>query len=290
MAGLEIGLGIGARGPQRARVDLAGGALPPGAQFTRASAARYRTADGRLALAPADAPRFDHDGPRALLIEPAATNLVPWSSDFAAPIWATDAAWGGTAPVIAPAAAPGPDGINPAMRIDFDRGEGFSRLFASVATQAPGLHCLSLWLRSDTPGASIALRIDGVAGATVMLGTGWTRHWIAAPVAEAAVCQLILWNIIDGAPATASVLAWGMQLEAGGAPSSTIDTAGIPATRAADRMMLAAAPLGLADGPAALRLVFDDGSSAARSVAVEAGMIAVPADLPRHRLAAIEPA
>ncbi|MBX9796005.1 hypothetical protein [Sphingomonas sp.] len=293
MGALGLGLGLDRVRRPRAGYDFTGDALPAGVALTRATPGWATGADGRLVLAGVDAARIEHQGGarRGLLVEPAADNLVTLSTGFDAPQWSADAAWGGSVPVVTPAAAPGPDGASPAARLDFVRGDGFSRLFAAVAVSVPGPHCFSVWLRAVVPGPAIALRLDGVAGPTLVLDAVWRRFSVSASTGAAAACQLILWNAIDGAPATASVFAWGMQLERGTAPSSPVVTNGAPATRAADRLTLDAAPLGLGEnGSARLRYRFDDGASALRVAAISQGRITVPDDLPGTVLAAVEPA
>lgn len=61
-------------------------AIAPQQSFTRATSAAYVTAQGRLALAGADVPRFEADG---LLLEPAAQQYLPEPVGMNGPLWTT---------------------------------------------------------------------------------------------------------------------------------------------------------------------------------------------------------
>lgn len=275
-----LGLGFALGGSDGATgFDFGGDGLPAGATLTRGSAGSTFGATGLVRSVGADVARFDHDpasGARCgLLIEPAATNAITDPHGFDAPSWLRDQGDGGQLPVPT-SGQTAPDGSTAATQIDFARGNGFSRLIRNVPVAAAGPHCFSIWLRAAVPGPAIALRLDGADGGTLPLDTGWRRFAFGVPVGSSVDVQLILWSVIAAAPLTASVFAWGAQLEPGTAPTSFIS-----GSRAADALTLNWGSLGVADGSVAVRYDFDDGSSAVRATSVTGGTAPVPTDLPR---------
>lgn len=289
--GFGFGPGLGERRRTSTMIDFIGPVLPPGARLSRASPGYWNDPGGVLRSAAIDVPRFDYgDGgaARGLLIEAGATNMLPWSGDFAGR-WSGDAGGSATIPTVAAAAAVAPDGSMTAARITFTRGNGYARvsLTAPQATAGPGV--FSAWLRADTSGPSIAMRLDSGDTGTLTLGPVWRRVSIAsATLASGADAQLLLWSALSAAPPTAGVDVWGAQLEVGTTPISNIITTGAPAVRAADELSIDAAGLGLGDGPARLRLILDDGSAVLRDVVASGGRIAIAPDLPRPWLRRIE--
>ncbi|MBX9860406.1 MAG: hypothetical protein K2Y20_12560 [Sphingomonas sp.] len=275
-----LGLGFALGGSDGAPgFDFSGDGLPAGATLTRGSAGSTLGADGVLRSVAADVARFDHDptsgAKRGILIEPAATNAISDPHGFGATSWMRDQGGGGQLPVLTSGQA-APDGSTGATRIDFARGNGFSRLIRNVPLAAAGPHCFSIWLRAVAPGPAIALRLDGADGGTLSLDTGWRRFAFGVPVGSSVDVQLILWSVIAAAPVTASVFAWGAQIEPGTAPTSFIS-----GSRAADVLTLDWRGLGVADGSVAVRYDFDDGSSAVRATTVTGGTAPVPTDLAR---------
>jgi hypothetical protein len=269
--------------------------LPPGATVSRASPASWIDATGALRRAVADEARFDHDAEthklRGLLIEPAATNLIAQSSDFATADWHADASGSGAVvPVVTSNAAAAPDGSMTADRIDFVRGDGFARLSVNAAAIVGDDYTFSIWLRAGgAPGHSIALRIDAVNDATIVLADQWQRVSMTTPAQSAAIsAQLLLWSTIAGAPVAASVYAWGAQCERGDRPSSFIATAGATASRAADQIHLDWRQFGIADGAIAARCRFDDDSAQLVSADVADNETVVAAPLARPWVRQIE--
>ncbi|MGN6271218.1 MAG: phage head spike fiber domain-containing protein [Sphingomonas sp.] len=277
-----------------AAFDFTGGVMPPGASLSRASPASWTDAGGSIRIAAADAARFDHDPAthllRGLLIEPAATNLIADSNAFAGEDWSGDCSGTGAfAPAVSTAAVAAPDGSISASRIDFVRGNGFSRLLTNAATVADR-YTFSIWLRAAAgSGKSIALRIDTTDGATLQLASSWQRVSLTAAAQRGALAaQLLLWASIEEAPLTAAVEAWGAQVELGDAPTSTIPTDGAVGQRAADRLNLRWSRFGIADGARRVRCLFDDGSVQVIDGSITDGEMAIAAPLARPWLRRVE--
>ena len=93
---------------------------------------------------------------------------------------------------------------------------------------------------------------------------------------------------IAGAPATASVHAWGAQCERGDRASSFIATAGATASRAADQLRLDWRQFGIVDGTIAERCRFDDDSVELLSGNVADGETVLVAPLARPWVRQIE--
>lgn len=289
--GLGVGIGSGRIATARAvGFDLGADTLPAGVTLSRATPATCFDASGVLTVRPANAARFDHDpqtlARRGLLVEAAATNVLPWSSDLAGH-WAGDMGGSGSAPIVTALDAVAPDGTNAATRIDFVRGNGFSRIALSGVGTVPGMPMVfSVWLKAaGTAGASIALRLESEDGGTLTLDGQWRRYSLAAKAnTDAASAQLLLWSQVAGAPTAAAVHAWGAQLETGATATSPIATAGIAITRSADTVTLDWGSRGVPDGPITVRYEFDDASSQTVAGAVAGGRMTVPTDLARARL------
>jgi hypothetical protein len=142
-------------------------------------------------------------------------NLLADPDDFSGPAWSVANGGGGAAdPVVTPGVATAPDGTMTADEIVFVRGSSYSMLRQDVTVVNAEDHDFGVWLRSDTPGASIALRLDGSDGGTLTLTADWQRFVFGATSTSTnMIVQLILFASISGAPATATVEAWSAQLQ-----------------------------------------------------------------------------
>lgn len=131
--------------------DFTTGTMPGNLTFTRASVASYLAADGTLAYASVDTPRFkrDHDTLEivGLMMEPPLTNRAIFSEDF------TDAAWTKTNVTVTPDVATAPDGTNTADRI--------------VASAISGFHFVRRNTATTTATASVFLKADGLSAAWI---------------------------------------------------------------------------------------------------------------------------
>lgn len=283
-----LGLGFSLGGRRAGGFDFGGATLPAGATLTRASPASVIAASGAMQTAVVDAPRFDHIGGarRGLLVERAATNLVTQSASIGD--WLADSGRGGSPVGITPDDVVAPDGSTSAARLFFEHNTGYARLLYYPVVPGPGDYCFSIWLRSVIPGRSIAISIGNVLGSTLTLDAQWRRFSVTAAIADSAQCQLILWPFIADTPDSATLHAWGAQVEAGVAATSYIATGATPVTRAADVLTLDWGAQGVADGPIAVRYCFDDGSIATGTQTVAGGSATVSTALPRSALRRIE--
>lgn len=151
--------------------DFTTGTLPANLTFARSGTASYRAADGSLAYAAADVPRFARDDSFAvtgLMIEPAATNSAWFSEDF------TNATWIKQAVTITAGATTAPDGTMTASKM--------------VSTNASGFH----FIKKNAGAVKMA-------GSVFMKAEGLTNAWIAVgrESAESVRAQAVV-NLIDG--------------------------------------------------------------------------------------------
>lgn len=240
-----------------AYMDAAGGA------FSRGSDATYFGRDRILRNAGPNVLRLDHDPAtgKALgaRLEGARTNLISYSADYDAGVWAKNF-------MIAEGnVAVAPDGTTTADRLSRDAVSNFPRASRNI-NYAAGWRATSFFGKGDecrwvapTCAPSILAYfdiIDGVVGAggpapsrgMARMANGWYRPWIASaleggsqetriPAFASADGTLSL----SGLPAGIGIHAWGAQVEAGQFASSYIPTGATSATRLADSLTFARA-------------------------------------------------
>ncbi len=262
--------------------------------FARAGTAWRVTSGGVLAAVTANLPRFDHTGtgmPLGLLIEPAATNIVDQSSNFA------DAAWF-KARLSGVSGAAAPDATLTATTLT--RTSSTEICYASNASGAPAgaTYTASVYAKAGPSNALLGLRIQGsyprmgnatfnlVAGTIVAtagtasntgttatispLADGWYRCSLTTSfvVAENTVISMVLGPATSGAPVNqwevsgpiSDVTVWGAQLEEGSVVTSHVPTGAAAEVRAADAPEI----LGLT-GMFNVTLTYDDLSEEALS-------------------------
>jgi hypothetical protein len=207
--------------------------------------------DGLIELVANNVPRLDYplggavNGCPALLVEPAATNLVLQSQAF-------DVTWspliGGTGvnPAITANSVISPDGTQNAERIVFNRGAGNalidqSTLQQNITIPTTGAYIFSVYAKASTAGdvgKQVFIRIGGAGALTAIT---LTANWVRYSRAESSVTsgsQAV--QIGNRGTVTAdnsvSVDLWGAQAEGGAIPTSYILTTTASVTRSEDQI------------------------------------------------------
>lgn len=239
---------------------------------TRASVAMAFGADGVLRQFASGELRIVPSpvGLLAALREPAATNLIQWSSQQEKWVFG-----GAQLATVSADVAIAPDGTQTADLVT--RAAGGNTYVASGTGGAAGAYSFSQYVRAGTFGTRVGMRIQGsypnrgdalfdlVAGTVVGVNNGgtasatsarieqtpfpgWWRCYLSTTLADAAA--QMLWAPCDativsvggwegaGGVNPADVYAWGAQGEAGPFSTSLIPTAGAQASRARDEISL----------------------------------------------------
>lgn len=229
------------------------GALSQVLGLTRATTALATGADRLLHVSPINGPRIDHapatGARRGLLIEGAATNLLPRSSDFLASDFAF---FGASKPPGMVQGSVAPDGSNDAWSFklsDMTGTHGFRRVDAGLTGLGP--YTASIWARASRAG--VVMRFGTANSPTaarqdVTLGVDWQRITFTRPIIDGTDVFLVYSSqaLNPGFLAADTIYLWGAGLEAGGAATSHIPTGAAAVSRAADVPTVPAA-LGLAD-------------------------------------------
>ena len=207
----------------------------------------YINADGDVTAATANTVRIDNSlGYPAMLIEPSATNLLPYSEDYTVSNWVKESAGTGATPIVTSNYASSPDGTQNASRVQFDKGSGtgfthMSILKYSLTVSSGMTTSKSVYLKSNTTesfdmilyGSSDA---SGTNGKKITVTPDWQRFDVygTIPSATTGISIGLREIFVTGLSNTADVLVWGAQLEAGSVATSYIPTSGSWATRTAD--------------------------------------------------------
>lgn len=273
--GPGLSFALGQRGSGAPHFTFAGG-LPAGATLTRASAGSYVNAGGLLASAAADVARFDHDPatltPLGLLIEPARTNALTWSSDY------SQSAWNKSGATLTANDRVAPDGSTTATRVDFTT-TGRIQRFAIGTAGAQHVSSLYLWSAS-AQSVNFGFYDDAAYSQSIALpANGWTRVEVARTLAGS---DRRIWLAEKGV--AYSLWLWGWQVEAGASATTPIPTTTAAASRAADVLTLDWASRGVTDGTRTIRYGFDDGSSQDVATTIASGSATVPTNLNRRRI------
>jgi len=207
-----------------------------GATFSRASIGTYTDANGLVAEASAGQARPNystagvHEG---LLIEESRVNLVKTSEDFSAIDWIVSSAGTGSNPVVTINQAIAPDGTASADKIFFDVGAGTTSsdqsLIGDTISITSGVdYTGSIWLKGESGGEQLLFRHTAGTYDLLTLTTEWQRFDYTQTSAttsytfEMAIRQNVSGHGVINSSAT--VYAWGAQLEAGSFPTSYIPT------------------------------------------------------------------
>lgn len=172
--------------------------------------ARHITVAGR----PSDWSATETITPSAAVFYDTGGNRLLSPEDFSSTWTGDNSGSGSSNPVVTANYGQAPNGTFTADRLQFTRGaSGFSRLQQSATVTNGVRYKFAVWLKAASAGASISLRLDGNAGGTLNLTTGWQRYEMEADATSTGMdAQLILWSSISGSPTTADVQAWGAQL------------------------------------------------------------------------------
>jgi hypothetical protein len=207
--------------------------------------------DGLIELVANNVPRLDYplggavNGCPALLVEPAATNLVLQSQAF-------DVTWspliGGTGvnPAITANSVISPDGTQNAERIVFNRGAGNalidqSTLQQNITIPTTGAYIFSVYAKASTAGdvgKQVFIRIGGAGALTaITLTANWVRYSRAETSVTSGSQAVQIGNRgTVTADNSVSVDLWGAQAERGAIPTSYIPTTTGSITRSEDQI------------------------------------------------------
>ncbi|THD38346.1 MAG: hypothetical protein E7773_00925 [Sphingomonas sp.] len=309
-----LGFGAGFRLNRRGKVppvfDFTGGALPPGASLTRASAGTRCDASGALVSESADVARFDYDplshALKGLLIEPAATNAALASQDWTQPSW--------TASNVTPAATTLTENTASAVhRMQLPSGNrvltsGVPVTMSAIAAELPGSARRWFGMTLGTmgfaaqPSATFDLAsgtvpqvANGSAGCAAAPG-GWLCWLSAVPNASVATAaERYFVSNAGGVPmpsyagdGVSGLTVSEVQFEAGAVPTSRVRSGASAGARAADVLTLDWGAKGIPDGAITVRFSFDDGSTQDVAATVSGGLASVPANLIRPWLTRAE--
>ena len=193
--------------PNEAAADLA---------FVRGSSATRINANGLVETMGTNVPRLDYtDGScPTLLTEPESTNLVRYSEDFNQ--WVKSDGGTGIDPVVSTGFS-APDGSSNARKVVFNKGSGTTltdRSFLDYSyTSVASTYTQTIWLRVESGTANIFVDFDSKSTNVVTLNTNWQRITLTkAGVAGNRQVRFGLRGSV-GVDDTATVLAWGAQLE-----------------------------------------------------------------------------
>jgi len=202
---------------------------------TRATTAYRTNASGILESVASGVPRLDYPaagGCPALLVEPAATNLLLRSEEF------DDASWSkvsGTPPTVVANDAVAPNGLMTADTISGATGTVFNgavvRQLANVSSNTT--YTFSLYIRLKTASTARVYLRDGSTGVVQFGAAIATSEWqrISATLTTGASTTQV--SVFFG-NADGDIEVWGAQLETGSVATSYIPTTAATATRNAD--------------------------------------------------------
>ena len=220
---------------------------------TRAGVATYTDADGVIQQAAANTVRVDHvDGVPMMLIEPSATNLLPYSEDI------SQVAWEKVDATVTSNAGASPDGqSNASLIASTTNATSRVRDFVSVAT---GNHTFSIYAKAGTCSsiqiymleqfvvsgtADIDLQSGSVTNVSSVftggvttedVGDGWFRITGTRNFTTSASNHGV--GVITDGQNGLDFYVWGAQLEEGPVTTSYIPTSGSTVTRAADDLVI----------------------------------------------------
>ncbi|OYZ24054.1 MAG: hypothetical protein B7Y39_02320 [Bdellovibrio sp. 28-41-41] len=263
--------------------NFVAGQLPSGYSFSRGSVGKYYDSSGTLVDATAGTPRFDRDSDPAtghaavgLLIEPASTNHVVYSSYLSASSWNKS-----YTNVVASTSVLDPTGNSYSDVLEWNNPTFTNMAYASSQAIAPSggiTYSGSVFVKQDTA-RFVGMKIHeygssyGYSGVVIDLATaavvgmndpwsgdysanfgvqklknGWFRIWTNYVAKGGSGIQLYLYPAYHGGTtltpvrdntATGRTYFWGAQLEVGESVTSYIPTSAVAASRNADAFSVA---------------------------------------------------
>ena len=211
--------------------------LTPFVTFTRSSIATFFDAMGVMKSAAVDTPRIDYDPLtgecKGLLVEEQRTNLLTYSASMSSSAFGKGALGLGVTPTVRPNYAVAPDGTLTAARVALVAGgvTAGDRSFLQVNIPTDNVQrTLAVYLKSATSQTyTVASHCNGTSISSVVTPFVWTRVFVSGASAvdnTGYVCSVYGGGAV-ATSASADLLVWGAQLEAGAFPTSYIPT---PAT------------------------------------------------------------
>lgn len=235
----------------RLALDFTTASLDPRVTFTRAlNTATRINSSGLVETVNADTPRFDYTlntggACKGLLIEESRTNLLTYSALVGGTDWVTAKSGVATLATITTNYATSPDGTTSASRLQMTLNGGtttsdWTQVFHSSFAQTNGAaYAQSIYLKSNDGNTyTVLLRDDTGSNAAQTLLTitpQWQRFTQNVTASNTTATGVKLWLRGGvGTSATADILAWGAQYEAGAFPTSYIPTVASTVLRNAD--------------------------------------------------------
>jgi hypothetical protein len=223
---------------------------------TRAGTATYTDVNGLIASASPNTVRVDHvDGVPMILVEPSATNLLPYSEDFSNPDWTKSAILIDSNQTEAPNGSIVADklmeeGVNQThlvfkagitdlgtISVYAKQGDANNRLFQIRRDGGS-----NSWSWFDLQAGTVEYQTQGVASIEDA-GNGWHRCTFTPTNSNGTVVfglsngGLTRGESYEG-DGTSGVYIWGAQLETGSVATSYIPTSGSTVTRAKDDLVI----------------------------------------------------